>query len=144
MNYEAPITTQVKAVLDLIDLGVSQEERGVLERQLDEDDLKLAKWLAEESSKPSLVRDLKREQIAAKSLTARIEAILKPVRESKQKSAAIIQEREQRQAAAREACGEICKRAHADLTKALNLHGVRAEDMGEAVYKILAYSGVIK
>lgn len=140
MNYESEITTQVKEILSLVDMGVSPEEIGVLERQLDENDIRLSEWLAEESSKPDLVRDLKREQIAVESLTARIEAILKPMRDRKKKSAAIVLEREQRQAAAREACGEICKRAHVELTKALDRHGVRSDDMGEAVYKVLAYA----
>ncbi|ENM3792536.1 hypothetical protein QSX67_002617 [Vibrio cholerae] len=144
MNYEAEITTQIKAVLDLIDLSVSPEEIGTLERQLNEDDFKLAGWLAEESSKPDLVRDLKREQIAVESLTARIEAILKPVRDSKKKSAAIVREREDKKAKALAECNEICKRAHKELSEALKKHGVRADDMGEAVYKVLAYSGVIK
>lgn len=144
MNYESQTTAEIKNLLDMIDAHATPEEIGTLERQLNEDDFKLAEWLAEEESKPELVRDLKREQIAVESLTARIEAILKPVRESKKESAAIVKEREQRQAAAREACDEICKRAHKELSEALQKHGVRADDMGEAVYKVLAYSGVIK
>lgn len=143
MNYESATTTEIKSLLDAIDLSVSPEEIGSL-GQLDEDGFRLAGWLQEEQSKPSLIRDLEREQIAVKSLTARIEAILKPVRESKKRSAAIVKEREQRQAAAREACDEICKRAHKELSEALQKHSVRADDMGEAVYKILAYSSVIK
>lgn len=144
MNYEAPITTQVKETLDLIDLSVSPEELSALERQLSEDDVRLADWLQEEQSKPDLVRDAKREQIAVESLTARIEAILKPVRDSKKKSAAIVREREDKKAKALAECNEICKRAHKELSEALKKHGVRADDMGEAVYKVLAYSGLAK
>ncbi|EGR4442620.1 hypothetical protein DDM88_08095 [Vibrio cholerae] len=144
MNYEAPITTQIKAVLDLIDLSVSPEEIGALERQLDENDIRLSEWLAEESSKPSLVRDAEREKLAVESLTARIEAILKPMRDRKKKSAAIVLEREQRQAAAREACGEICKRAHAELTEALQKHGVHSNDTTEVIAKVLAYTSLAK
>ncbi|PKQ54377.1 hypothetical protein CR151_05645 [Vibrio cholerae] len=144
MNYESEITTQVKAVLDLIDLGVSPEEIGTLERQLNEDDFKLAGWLAEESSKPDLVRDLKREQIAVESLTARIEAILKPVRDSKQKSAAIVQEREAKKAMALHECNAICQRAHAELTEALQKHGIAVHDTTEVIAKTLAYSALAK
>ncbi|ENH9244467.1 hypothetical protein ABWZ84_002264 [Vibrio cholerae] len=140
MNYESATTAKVKEILSLVDMGVSPEEIGVLERQLDENDIRLSEWLQEEQSKPSLVKDAKREKLAVESLTARIEAILKPVRHSKKKSAEIVKEREQRQAAAREACREICRRAHDELTKVLQKHGVRADDMGEAVYKVLAYA----
>lgn len=144
MNYEAETTTEIKNLLDMIDAHATPEEIGTLERQLNEDDLKLAEWLAEESSKPSLIRDAKREQIAVKSLAARIEAVLKPMRDSKKKSAAIVQEREAKKAAALAECNAVCKRAHKELSEALQKHGVRADDMGEAVYKVLAYSGVIK
>lgn len=142
MNYESEITTQVKAVLDLIDLGVSPEEIGTLERQLNEDDFKLAGWLAEESSKPDLVRDLKREQIAVESLTARIETVLKPVRDSKKKSAEIVREREDKKAKALAECNEICKRAHKELSEALQKHGIHANDTNEVIAKTLAYSGL--
>ncbi|HIH0917192.1 TPA: hypothetical protein ACYHT6_001353 [Vibrio cholerae] len=144
MNYEAPITTQIKAVLDLIDLSVSPEEIGALERQLDENDIRLSEWLAEESSKPDLVRDLKREQIAVQGLTARVNEVLKPVRERKEKSAEIVKEREQRQAAAREACNEICRRAHDELTKVLQKHGVHSDDTTEVIAKVLAYTSLAK
>lgn len=144
MNYEAPITTQVKEILDLIDLSVSPEEIGTLERQLNEDDFKLAEWLAEEESKPELVRDIKREQIAVKSLTARIEAILKPVRESKKKSAEIVQEREAKKAAALAECNAICQRAHDELTKVLQNHAVSVNDTTEVIAKTLAYTGLAK
>ncbi|MGQ7018641.1 hypothetical protein ACOKR6_09755 [Vibrio cholerae] len=144
MNYESEITTQVKEILSLVDMGVSPEELSALERQLSEDDFRLAEWLAEESSKPDLVRDLKREKLAVESLTARIETVLKPVRDSKKKSAEIIQEREAKKAAALAECNAICQRAHKELTEALQSHGVRADDMGEAVYKVLAYSGLAK
>ncbi|GHY29728.1 hypothetical protein FXE93_12385 [Vibrio cholerae] len=143
MNYESQTTTEIKSLLDAIDLSVSPEEIGSL-GQLSEDDFRLAGWLQEEQSKPSLIRDLEREQIAVESLTARIEAILKPVRDSKKKSAAIVKEREQRQAAAREACGEICKRAHVELTKALDLHGVHSNDTTEVIAKVLAYTSLAK
>lgn len=140
MNYESEITTQVKEILSLVDMGVSPEEIGVLERQLDENDIRLSEWLAEESSKPSLVRDAEREKLAVESLTARIEAILKPVRHSKEKSAAIVKEREAKKAMALHECNAICQRAHAELTEALQKNGVRVDDMGEAVYKVLAYA----
>lgn len=144
MNYEAEITTQIKAVLDLIDLSVSPEEIGTLERQLNEDDFRLAEWVQEEQSKPDLVRDLKREQIGVKSLTARIEAILKPVRHSKEKSAAIIREREAKKAAALAECNAICQRAHAELTEALQKHGIAVHDTTEVIAKTLAYSALAK
>ncbi|EOX3422552.1 hypothetical protein ACPFUJ_001835 [Vibrio cholerae] len=144
MNYEAPITTQIKAVLDLIDLSVSPEEIGALERQLDENDIRLSEWLAEESSKPGLVIDAEREKLAVESLTARIEAILKPMRDRKKKSAAIVLEREQRQAAAREACREICRRAHDELTKVLQKHGIHSNDTTEVIAKVLAYTSLAK
>ncbi|ENM3737170.1 hypothetical protein NS972_001421 [Vibrio cholerae] len=144
MNYEAPITTQVKEILDLIDLGVSPEELSALERQLDENDIRLSEWLAEESSKPSLIRDLKREQIAVQGLTARVNEVLKPVRERKEKSAEIVKEREQRQAAAREACREICRRAHDELTKVLQKHGIHSNDTTEVIAKVLAYTSLAK
>lgn len=144
MNYESEITTQVKAVLDLIDLGVSPEEIGTLERQLNEDDFKLAEWLAEEESKPELVRDLKREQIAVESLTARVDEVLKPMRESRKKSAKAIEERQNKKAAALAECNAICQRAHKELTEALQKHGVHANDTSEAIAKVLAYSGLAK
>ncbi|GHW94830.1 hypothetical protein VCSRO155_1582 [Vibrio cholerae] len=144
MNYEAPITTQVKEILDLIDLSVSPEEIGTLERQLNEDDFKLAEWLAEEESKPELVRDLKREQIAVESLTARIEAILKPVRESKKKSSAVLKEREEKKLAALAECNAICQRAHKELAEALQKHGVSVSDTTEVIAKTLAYTGLAK
>ncbi|ENM3792929.1 hypothetical protein QSX67_003030 [Vibrio cholerae] len=144
MNYEAPITTQVKEILDLIDLSVSPEEIGTLERQLNEDDLKLAEWLSEEQGKPHLVRDLKREKLAVQGLTARVDEVLKPMRERAKKATAIVQEREAKKAAALAECNAICKRAHAELTEALQKHGVRSDDMGEAVYKVLAYTSLAK
>ncbi|EOW9248370.1 TPA: hypothetical protein AB5D21_001104 [Vibrio cholerae] len=144
MNYESQTTTEIKSLLDMIDAHATPEEIGTLERQLNENDSRLAGWLQEEQSKPELVRDLKREQIAVESLTARIEAILKPVRHSKEKSAAIVKEREQRQAAAREACSEICKRAHKELSEALQKHGVHVNDTNEVIAKVLAYSGLAK
>jgi len=144
MNYESEITTQVKEILSLVDMGVSQEEHGVLERQLTSDDFKLAEWLSEEQGKPHLVRDLKREQIAVESLTARIEAILKPVRKSREKSAAIIQEREDKKAKALAECNATCKRVHKELTEALQKHGVHVNDTSEVIAKVLAYSGLAK
>lgn len=144
MNYEAEITTQIKAVLDLIDLSVSPEEICTLGRQLNEDDFRLADWLQEEQSKPDLVRDAKREQIAVESLTARVDEVLKPMRERAKKATAIVLEREQRQAAAREACSEICKRAHKELSEALQKHGVHVNDTTEAIAKTLAYAALAK
>ena len=144
MNYESEITTKVKEILSLADMGVSQDEHGILERQLNEDDIRLAEWVAEEQSKPSLVRDLKKEKIAIQSLAGRIEAVLKPVRDSKKKSAEIVQERQDKKAAALAECTEICRRAHAELTRALQSHGVRADDIGEAIYKVLAYASLAK
>ncbi|MDE1253765.1 hypothetical protein L9W76_11350 [Vibrio aestuarianus] len=144
MNYESQITTQIKAVLDLIDLSVSPEEIGTLERQLNEDDFKLAEWLAEEESKPELVRDLKREKIAVQGLTARVESVLKPVRESKKKSAEIVKEREAKKAAALAECNAICQRAHKELSEALQKHGVHVNDTTEAIAKTLAYAALAK
>ncbi|NOF96461.1 hypothetical protein [Vibrio cholerae] len=144
MNYESEITTQVKEILSLVDMGVSPEELSALERQLDENDIRLSEWLAEESSKPSLVRDAEREKLAVESLTARIEAILKPMRDRKKKSAAIVLEREQRQAAAREACGEICRRAHKELSETLQKHGIHSNDTTEVIAKVLAYTSLAK
>ncbi|MGQ6983282.1 hypothetical protein ACOKR8_13150 [Vibrio cholerae] len=140
MNYESATTAKVKEILSLVDLSVSPEEIGTLERQLTEDDVRLAGWLQEEQSKPELVRDLKREKLAVESLTARIETVLKPMRESRKKSAKAIEERQNKKAAALAECHAICQRTHADLTKVLQNHGVRADDMGEAVYKVLAYA----
>ncbi|EGR1910227.1 hypothetical protein D3C99_02880 [Vibrio cholerae] len=144
MNYESQTTAEIKNLLDMIDAHATPEEICTLERQLNEDDFRLAEWLAEESSKPSLVRDAEREKLAVESLTARIEAILKPMRDRKKKSAAIVLEREQRQAAAREACGEICKRAHAELTKVLQKHGIHSNDTTEVIAKVLAYTSLAK
>ena len=144
MNYEAQITTQVKEILSLVDMGVSPEELSALERQLDEDDIRLSEWIAEESSKPDLVRDLKREKLAVESLTARIETVLKPVRESREKSAEIVKERESKKAAALAECNAICQRAHAELTKALQKHGIHVNDTTEVIAKVLAYSGLAK
>lgn len=144
MNYESQTTTEIKNLLDMIDAHATPEEIGTLEHQLSEADFRLAGWLQEEQSKPDLIRDLKREKLAVESLTARIETVLKPVRESRKKSAEIIQEREAKKAAALAECNAICQRAHKELAEALQKHGVRADDMGEAVYKILAYSSVIK
>ncbi|ENM3861788.1 hypothetical protein AB5E36_003403 [Vibrio cholerae] len=144
MNYESEITTQVKEILSLVDMGVSPEELSALERQLSEDDVRLADWLQEEQSKPNLVRDAKREKLAVESLTARIEAILKPMRDSKKKSAEIVRERESKKAAALAECHAICQRTHADLTKVLQKHGIHVNDTSEAIAKVLAYSGVIK
>lgn len=144
MNYESQTTTEIKNLLDMIDAHATPEEIGTLERQLNEDDFKLAEWLAEESSKPNLVRDAKREKLAVESLTARVDEVLKPMRERAKKATAIVQEREAKKAAALAECNAVCKRAHKELSEALQKHGVRADDMGEAVYKVLAYSGVIK
>ncbi|WMN54834.1 hypothetical protein NI390_10905 [Vibrio fluvialis] len=144
MNYESQTTAEIKSLLDMIDAHATPEEIGTLERQLNEDDFKLAEWLAEEESKPELVRDLKREQIAVESLTARIETVLKPVRESKKKSAAIVLERADRKAAALAECNAVCKRAHKELTEALQKHGVHVNDTSEAIAKVLAYSGLAK
>lgn len=140
MNYESATTTEIKSLLDMIDAHATPEEIGTLERQLNEDNFKLAEWLAEEESKPELVRDLKREQIAVESLTARIEAILKPMRDSKKKSAEIIQEREDKKAAALAECNAVCKRAHKELTEALQKHGIAVHDTSEAIAKVLAYA----
>lgn len=144
MNYEAEIATQVKAVLDLIDLSVSPEELSALERQLDENDTRLAEWLAEESSKPNLVRDAKREQIAVQGLTARVDEVLKPMRERAKKATAIVKEREAKKAAALAECRQICKRAHAELTDALQKHGVHVNDTSEVIAKVLAYTSLAK
>ncbi|EMP93028.1 hypothetical protein VC87395_001747 [Vibrio paracholerae 87395] len=144
MNYEAETTTEIKNLLDMIDAHATPEEIGTLERQLNEDDFKLAEWLAEEESKPELVRDLKREQIAVQGLTARVNEVLKPVRERKEKSAAIVQEREAKKAAALAECNAICQRAHDELTKVLQKHGIHSNDTTEVIAKVLAYTSLAK
>jgi cob(I)alamin adenosyltransferase len=144
MNYESQTTAEIKNLLDMIDAHATPEEIGTLERQLNEDDFKLAEWLAEEESKPELVRDLKREQIAVESLTARVDEVLKPMRESRKKSAKAIEERQNKKAAALAECNAICQRAHKELTEALQKHGVHANDTSEAIAKVLAYSGLAK
>ncbi|EGR0500773.1 hypothetical protein FG061_06535 [Vibrio cholerae] len=144
MNYESQTTTEIKSLLDMIDAHATPEEIGTLERQLNEDDFKLAEWLAEEESKPDLVRDLEREQIAVESLTARIETVLKPVRDSKKRSAKAIQERADRKAAALAECNAICQRAHKELTEALQKHGVHVNDTSEVIAKTLAYTSLAK
>lgn len=143
MNYESATTAKVKEILDLVDLGVSPEEIGTL-GQLSEDDFRLAGWLQEEQSKPDLVRDAKREQIAVESLTARVEAILKPMRDSKKKSAEIVREREDKKAKALAECNAICQRAHDELTKVLQKHGIHANDTSEVIAKTLAYTSLAK
>ncbi|HFG2000677.1 TPA: hypothetical protein ACGF6Q_000004 [Vibrio cholerae] len=144
MNYESQTTTEIKNLLDMIDAHATPEEIGTLERQLNEDDFKLAEWLAEEESKPELVRDLKREQIAVQGLTARVNEVLKPVRERKEKSAAIVQEREAKKAAALAECNAICQRSHDELTKALQKHGIHSSDTTEVIAKVLAYTSLAK
>ncbi|EOW9259085.1 hypothetical protein GHK96_06665 [Vibrio cholerae] len=144
MNYESATTAKVKEILSLVDLSVSPEELGVLERQLDKDDIRLSEWLQEEQSKPDLVKDAKREKLAVESLTARVEAILKPVRHSKEKSAAIVKEREDKKAAALAECNAVCQRAHKELSEALQKHGVHVNDTSEAIAKTLAYSHLAK
>lgn len=143
MNYESQTTTEIKSLLDMIDAHATPEEIGTLS-QLNEDDFRLADWLQEEQSKPDLVRDFEREKLAVESLTARIEAVLKPVRERKEKSAAIVQEREVKKAAALAECHAICQRTHADLTKVLQKHGVHVNDTTEVIAKVLAYTSLAK
>ncbi|WP_317073662.1 hypothetical protein R0H32_008850 [Vibrio cholerae] len=144
MNYESQTTTEIKNLLDMIDAHATPEEIGTLERQLNGDDLKLAEWLSEEQGKPHLVRDLKREKLAVESLTARVDEVLKPVRERKEKSAAIVQEREAKKAAALAECNAICQRAHKELSEALQKHDIHSNDTTEVIAKTLAYSGLAK